>query len=452
MGLALAVGLLCLWLITLVASQTPAVITIMANDTRLVYENSTSGNYAWSKVLQGCGSVFSESNTPGNSVSFNFTGINIQYSFIADDEGSVALVEVDDLPVDEVDTCSVYDDATVNCTIITRSVNVQGGPHTVTIRNLPPNASFSELYFQGLGYTPMPTSTSMSEPAYTSSSTNAQTWGSGGGSSTGGSSPNHDAAIGGAVGGVGLLILAAILWYALRRRRGHVIDLLGSKEVEPKMSGVFDDQSDHAESATPSAMLSPYTMTAESAADSSTPALNGTPQPSPPLKLPTHTGPNRTISRQTLIPPRDSIASKRVPQQSANTLLSLIPPRYSSPLKTRSTAHQRSDESPSDPTTPTAPLLPSSSKPLHLRIPDRSSTGSAPNSSTDGDSSPLDAILIRDLIREGVSHHDIAALIRAMTEGRTGQASHAADDGHPAPTPAPPAYDFVSKDDEQGRS
>lgn len=74
MGLGLAIGLLYLCAPRLVASQTPAVITVQANDTELVYTSAATGNSSWSKVLQGCGSVYMASSMQNNSVSLNFAG------------------------------------------------------------------------------------------------------------------------------------------------------------------------------------------------------------------------------------------------------------------------------------------------------------------------------------------------------------------------------------------
>ncbi|KAG8888756.1 hypothetical protein FRB98_006884 [Tulasnella sp. 332] len=159
MTLLLSLGLFFFWLLISVTAG-PANITVQADNINLTYAGTgvaTSGDvYGGVKFLgQACGLEYSVTDTSGNTVSMEFSGTAIQYTFLTDHQGSIGSVMLDGTQVDLVNTNQFGAIAFQNCNLVTGSVAVPAGSHTVTVSNQPPSTSQASLYFQSFAYTPL---------------------------------------------------------------------------------------------------------------------------------------------------------------------------------------------------------------------------------------------------------------------------------------------------------
>ncbi|KAG9023245.1 hypothetical protein FRB95_013345 [Tulasnella sp. JGI-2019a] len=185
MSLLIRIIFLCTFMTSVLAA--PANITIFWNDLdRLTYAGPDTDGRTFGdsqNAGKGCGPGYQATSTRGSSVSFNFTGTALQYTFLADHSGSNAAIMLDGKLADTVPTFQKDATAYSTCSTVTKSIAVGNGMHLVEIVNTPLSAILTVMYFQNIAYTPedtvstvvitsTPSSTSTEAP---SSSTSADT-------------------------------------------------------------------------------------------------------------------------------------------------------------------------------------------------------------------------------------------------------------------------------------
>ncbi|KAG8883047.1 hypothetical protein FRB97_007312 [Tulasnella sp. 331] len=276
---SLSLLLLLLWMPTLILS-TPANVTVQANDPNLIYAGT--GTYSPTNMYGGPKNIFTlcqeyvtaATDTAGNSVSLNFTGTAVSYTFLLDHDGSTAQILIDGQQVDAVNTNNATTEADTNCFMITKSVAVTSGTHTITAVNQVTTGQFV-MYFLNFAYTPVdPSTTSASQSSSTSAApTPNQSAPTPANTST---STNHTPIIAGAVGGViGLLFFLAAIFYVRKRRQNHVVDLIDNEEGDrgdregSALTGAYRDRSPGPEHDDNATTVSPF-MTANNIAPAST--------------------------------------------------------------------------------------------------------------------------------------------------------------------------------------
>ncbi|KAG9023247.1 hypothetical protein FRB95_013347 [Tulasnella sp. JGI-2019a] len=201
-------------------------ITILWNDlNRLTYTGADLDTRMFGdpqNAGKGCGQGYQATSTSGSSVSFNFTGTALRYTFLADGSGSNAIVNVDSTQY-VVPTYQANTSAYLNCSIVTNSIPVRDGLHLVKIVNSPPSTNLTVMYFQSVAYTP----------------------------SVRLSGSSRSAIIGGIIGGViGLVLIIAAAIYDQRRRRDHVVDLLDAETSSTNNDSPSHQEEFHHENST----------------------------------------------------------------------------------------------------------------------------------------------------------------------------------------------------------
>ncbi|KAG8990434.1 hypothetical protein FRB94_000315 [Tulasnella sp. JGI-2019a] len=232
------INALLFYIFMITASAAPANVTILWNDLeRLTYTGGGVGVRMFGdpqNAVQGCGQGSQATSTGSSSVSFNFTGTALQYTFLTDNSGSDAVITLNGTQVDTVCTFQKRAVANSTCNTVTGSIAVGDGMHLVKIVNSPSSTNLNSMYFQSIAYTPSKDIISVLSSGPVSQLGPASSSGPVPSSSpvpspglTPSSGSNHPATIGGAIGGgVGLLLIIAAIVYTQTRRRHHVVDLL----------------------------------------------------------------------------------------------------------------------------------------------------------------------------------------------------------------------------------
>ncbi|KAG8986388.1 hypothetical protein FRB93_005303 [Tulasnella sp. JGI-2019a] len=225
----------------------PATISVPASDSRLVYAGWGYGegggifSNPWGVGI-ACTYPYAVTTFKDSSVSLNFTGTDVQYSFFAHQLGSFVQIILDGKQVDLINTREVGTVPDVICDLVTGFIAVPNGIHEVTAINEGFQNYPSAMRFQGFAYTP----SSASANSYTIQSAPTATWPSSTMGTLGNnSSPSssHTAAIAGSVAGVVGLMLLTIVAVFYRRRQRYARDVRAfhaeAETNEPLSEGIL---------------------------------------------------------------------------------------------------------------------------------------------------------------------------------------------------------------------